>query len=315
MDLIKAHFSNIFDYATEQARTIVYLNYVDLAICIAILLTVVGLMTFAVIKFRYREGDSDPVEKPDNLKLEITWTVIPALILLFLGILTGVVMHMINPPAGKRLPDVIVNAHQWWWEYRYPKLGVVTANELYLPEGINSLLEIRSMDVVHSFWVPNFGEKMDAIPGHPNNLFLKPLRKGLYSGSCAEYCGADHGLMRIVVTVVSAKEFKTWVASQLKVPGAPTDKAELHGQQMFMTNSCIQCHTIKGTKAQGNVGPDLSHLGDRQTLGSGLIPNNVENAAQWIIDPQRFKPGCHMPKMRVSHEDARDIALYLENLK
>lgn len=315
MDLSNAQDSNIFNFATDQGRTIVYLHYVDLAICFVIALTVMGLLTFVAIKFRHRAGDAEPFQNTGNVKLEITWTVIPALILLVLGILTGVVMHLVNPPVGAQQPDVIVNAHQWWWEYRYPKSGVVAANELYLPEGVNSLLEVRSADVVHSFWVPDFGQKMDAIPGHPNHLFFKPFRKGLFTGSCSEYCGAAHSLMRIMVTVVSPEEFKAWTQRQLNVPAAPTDKTAQHGEQLFISKTCMQCHSIAGTKARGQVGPDLTHISGRQTIGAGLEANNTENVTAWIINAQKFKPGCHMPKMRISKEDAHDIAVYLESLK
>jgi cytochrome c oxidase subunit 2 len=316
MDLINAQSSNIFRFATEQGRTIVYLDYVDLAICFSIALIVIGLLTFVAVNFRHRAGDAEPLQSAGNIKLEITWTVIPALILLFLGIFTAIVMRSVNPPlvSGRR-PDVIVNAHQWWWEYRYPKSGVVTANELYLPEGTNSLLEIRAADVIHSFWVPNFGQKMDAIPGHPNFLFLKPIQHGLFTGACSEFCGADHALMRIVAKVVPQKEFDTWIQSQLEVPVAPTDKTAQRGEKLFASKTCVQCHTVAGTVAKGKIGPDLTHLLQRQTIGSGLLANNTDNVAAWIINPQKFKPGCHMPKMHLNKEDAHDIALYLENLK
>ena len=224
-------------------------------------------------------------------------------------------MNLVNPPVGSQQPDVIVNAHQWWWEYRYPKSGVVTANELYLPQGNNSLLEIRSADVIHSFWIPDFGRKMDAIPGHPNYLFFKPLRRGLFTGSCAEFCGADHSLMRILATVVSPQEYKAWTERQLKVPASTTDKVAQHGEQLFLSNTCTQCHSIIGTKAKGQMGPDLTHLFTRQTIGSGLLANNTENVAQWIMDAQQFKPGCHMPSMRLNHDDAHDIAVFLESLR
>lgn len=315
MDINTAQTSNIFNFATAQGRTIVYLNFVDLAICFAIALTVISLVTFVAIKFRHRLNDAEPQQNPGNVKLEITWTVIPALILLFLGILTAIVMHIVNPPVGLRQPDVVINAHQWWWEYRYPKYGVVTANELYLPQGVNLLFEVRSQDVVHSFWVPDFGQKMDAIPGHPNHVFYKPIRKGLFIGSCSEFCGDDHALMRILATVVSPKQFNAWIQRQLKVPAAAAGETAQHGEALFMSNTCVQCHAISGTRAQAQVGPDLSHLGDRQTIGTGVLANNTENVTHWIMDPQRFKPGCHMPKMRLSESDAHDIAAYLEDLK
>ncbi|MBU6455018.1 MAG: cytochrome c oxidase subunit II [Cyanobacteria bacterium REEB67] len=315
MDLTTAHDTNIFSYATDQARTIVYLHYVDLIICFGILFTVIGLVTYATIKFKARPGDAEPRQDEGNVKLEITWTVIPALILLFLGVLTAIVMNSVNPPVGKLQADVIVNAHQFWWEYRYPKTGVVTANELYLPEGVNTLLEIRSADVIHSFWVPDFGQKMDAVPGHPNHLFLKPFARGLFTGACSEFCGAAHSLMRIMVTVLSPQDFKAWTESQLKVPAAPTETEAVHGQELFMSKTCVQCHAIAGTDAKALVGPNLTHLADRKTLAAGMMANNVDNAAAWIVNPQKYKPGCHMPKMRISKEEAHDIAVYLEGLK
>ncbi|MGH9550786.1 MAG: cytochrome c oxidase subunit II [Terriglobales bacterium] len=315
MDLSSAQTSTVFNFATQQGKTIVYLHLFDLAICLVIALTVAGLLTFVAIKFRYRSGDEEPKQSRGNVKLEIAWTVIPTLIVFTLGILTALVMNVVNPPLGSRQPDVVVNAHQWWWEYRYPKSGVVTANELYLPQGVDSVLEIRSDDVVHSFWVPDFGEKMDAIPGHPNHLFLKPIREGLFIGSCSEYCGADHSLMRILARVVSQKEFDAWTQRQLKVPPAPVDRTAQQGAQLFLSKSCVQCHSIAGTSAAGRVGPDLTHVADRQTLGTGLLPNDTDNLARWISDPQKFKPGCHMPRMRLSEKDAHDIAVYLESLK
>jgi cytochrome c oxidase subunit II len=315
MDLNTAQNSNIFSFATEQGRTIVYLHYFDMAICLSILLIVSGLITYVAIKFRHRVGDAEPKQPTGNLKLEITWTLIPALILVVLGILTFVVMHRINPPVLGRQPDVVINAHQYWWEYRYPKSGVVTANELYLPDGVNSLIEVRSADVVHSFWVPDFGQKMDAIPGHPNHLYLTPIKKGLFTGSCSEFCGDDHALMRIVANVVSPKEFDTWIQSQQKIPTAAVDVESKTGEKVFMSKTCMECHSIAGTKATALVGPDLTHLASRQTIGSGLLANTTENVAKWIIDPQQFKPGCHMPKMRVTNEEAHAMAVYLENLK
>jgi len=315
MDLSNAEIPNIFNFATEQARTIVYLQYINLVICLGFALVVAGLLTYAVINFRHRPGDGEPVQYEGNTKLEITWTVIPALIFLFLGIATGVVMYQVNPPVGKRQPDVIVSGHQFWWEYRYPKSGVVTANELYLPEGADLMLEIRGADVIHSFWVPAFGEKMDAIPGHPNDLFLKPIRKGFFIGQCSEYCGSQHSLMRILANVVSQKDFDTWAQSQAKVPSPPTEKTALHGRELFMSKTCVQCHSIAGTCATARVAPDLTHISDRKTIGSGVIANNLDNLTKWIMDPQDFKPGCLMPNMRLTESEAHDIAVYLENLK
>lgn len=315
MDITDAQSSNILNFATEQARTIFQLHIVNFAICMGILLVVIGLLLTVIIKFRQRPGDGEPHQNEGNVKLEIIWTAVPTAIFLFLGVLTAFVMTSVNPPKGKREPDVIVTGHQYWWEYRYPRTGVVTANELYLPVGSDLMFEIRGADVIHSFWVPDFGQKMDAIPGHPNVLFLKPIRKGLFLGQCAEYCGSEHALMRILANVVSTKDFERWSQSQLKIPAAPTGKTAQHGQDLFMSNTCIQCHAIAGTKATAEVAPDLTHIADRKTIGAGVIPNNLENLTKWIMNPQDFKPGCYMPKMRLTESAAHDIAVYLENLK
>lgn len=177
------------------------------------------------------------------------------------------------------------------------------------------MLEIRGADVIHSFWVPSFGQKMDAVPGHPNALFLKPFRKGLFLGQCAEFCGSQHSLMRIMANVVPQNDFDAWQKSQAKVPAAPTDKTALHGQELFMNRTCVQCHAIAGTQATARVAPDLTHIADRKTIGAGVIANNLDNLTKWIRNPQEFKPGCLMPNMRLTESEAHDIAVYLENLK
>lgn len=314
MDMTNAQLEHIYDFATKQNRIIFFLHMYNALICLIVALIVFGLLAFIAMRFRHRPGDGEPEQVSGNLKTEVLWTSLTALALFSLAAWTIPVMHAVNTPVN-RPPDVIVNAHQFWWEYRYPKAGVVTANELYLPQGVNSLLEIRSADVAHSFWVPNFGEKMDAIPGHPNHLFLTPVRSGVFLGTCAEFCGADHSLMRIIAKVVSPQDFQAWTASQLKVPAAPTDATALHGQQIFLSQTCGQCHTVAGTPAKGQVAPDLTHVADRQSLGAGVLENNVDNLAKWIKNPQRFKPGCLMPKMHLSDSDAHDIAVYLETLK
>ena len=169
--------------------------------------------------------------------------------------------------------------------------------------------------MIHSFWVPNFGQKMDAVPGHPNALFLKPIRKGFFIGQCAEYCGSQHSLMRILANVVSQKDFDAWTQSQARVPATPTDTAGQHGRELFMSRTCVQCHSIAGTSATARVAPDLTHIADRKTIGAGVIANNLDNLTKWIMDPQDFKPGCLMPNMRLTESEAHDIAVYLENLK
>jgi cytochrome c oxidase subunit 2 len=238
------------------------------------------------------------------------------LIVTVLGVLTAFVMITVNPAVGTKEPDLIVVGHQWWWEYHYPKYGVTTANELYLPVDRNFLVEVRSADVVHSFWVVAFGQKMDAIPGHPTNMWIHPTKKGLFLGTCSEYCGAQHGLMRIIANVVSQEDFEAWIKAQNAMPGSTDDAAAARGHALFNAATCGQCHHIAGDAvAKALIGPDLTHIAQRKTLGAGVLENNSDNLAKWMQNPQQFKPGVYMPNMRLTDEEAHYIAVYLESLK
>ncbi len=318
MDITNAEFTSIFNVASSQNRHLVDLHWFTLAICVLIAFVVTGLLIAVIAKFRTPADDdgSEPRQVQGNVRLEIIWTAIPMAIVTVLGALTLWVMLLVSPPVGNKKPDVIVVGHQWWWEYQYPKYGVTTANELYLPVGKNSLFEFRSADVVHSFWVVAFGQKMDAIPGHPTNMWVQPIKKGKFLGTCSEYCGAQHGLMRIIANVVSEKDFDAWIAAQKAVPAQPTDPVAMRGKELFNSATCVECHRIAGNdEAKALIGPDLTHIAQRETLGTGVLPNNTTNLTKWMQNPQTFKPGVNMPNMRLTDEDAHDIAVYLESLK
>ncbi len=301
-----------------QNKWIVDLHWFTLAICAMIFLVVTGLLIAVIAKFKTPENDdgSEPKQTRGNARLEFTWTAIPLLIVIILGVLTAITMLVVSPPVGTKKPDLVVIGHQWWWEYQYPKYGVTTANEFYLPVDKNALIEVRAADVVHSFWVAAFGQKMDAIPGHPTNMWIHPTKKGLFLGTCSEYCGAQHGLMRILANVVSQEEFETWIKAQAAMPPVSIEPAVVHGKELFNAATCVQCHAIGGNiDAKALIGPNLTHIAQRKTLGAGVLENNTENLAKWIQNPQTFKPGVNMPEMRVTDEQAHDIALYLESLK
>jgi len=307
--------TSVFSPDSPQARAIVQLFYLDLGIAVFIALTVTTLVVIVIKRFRWRPGAPEPYQDPGNPKLETLWTVIPALILTALAVQTARTMHFVNPPVRERSPDVVVMAHQWWWEYRYPEFGVVTANELHMPAEEDWLLLIKAADVIHDFWVPDLGAKMDAIPGHPNHLWISPHRPGTYIGTCAEFCGLEHALMGIRVIVQPKKEFAEWVKSQLVVPGPPVGAVAQQGAQLFQERTCVNCHRIAGTPADAVVGPDLTHLADRDTLAAGVFANTLENLTRWIRHPQKYKPGCHMPDERLTETQAHAIATYLEDLK
>jgi cytochrome c oxidase subunit 2 len=268
-----------------------------------------------VVRFRYRPGAPLPRQDEGNPKLETVWTIIPALILTALFVGTWRTMIFVNPPLKGRMPDVVVTAHQWWWAYRYPRSGVVTANELHLPAGVTSLLEVRTADVIHDFWVPDLGAKVDAIPNHPNYLWMTPHRPGTFLGTCAEFCGNEHALMGIRVIVQEPAAFASWEQAQLVVPATPTTGVAGAGAKLFLDRTCENCHTIAGTAAQGAVGPDLTHLAGRETIGAGVLANTLTNLTRWIHNPDRFKPGIYMPNLHLTESESYAIAIYLEGLR
>jgi cytochrome c oxidase subunit 2 len=318
MDIKNADLTSIFNVATTQNKYLVDLHWFTLAVCLVIFFVVTGLLFTVIAKFKTAENDdgSEPKQTAGNIKLEIIWTAIPFLIVVVLGVLTVIVMVIVNPTAGAKKPDLIVVGHQWWWEYQYPKYGVTTANEFYLPVDKNALIEVRAADVVHSFWVVAFGQKMDAIPGHPNTMWIQPKKKGLFLGTCSEYCGAQHGLMRIMANVVSQEDFDAWIKAQTAVAQPSSEPAAVRGKEAFNSATCVQCHHISAdSEAKALIGPDLSHVSQRKTLGAGVLENNTDNLAKWMQNPQQFKPGAYMPNMRLTDEQAHDIAIYLESLK
>lgn len=307
--------TSVFHPSTPQAESIAKLFYFDLAIAVFILAIVVFLLTFILIRFRHKPGDRMPYQQHGNYKLETMWTVAPGFVVIALLVATAVTMHKVHPPQGDRKPDIIVIAHQWWWEYRYPASGVVTANELHMPADTRLLVEVQAADVIHDFWVPDLGPKTDANPGSSNHLWINPHTPGTYLGTCAEYCGGAHALMGIRAIVESREDFDQWTQSQLHVPETPTDPVASRGAQLFAERTCANCHFIAGTDAQARVAPDLTHLADRDTLASGIIENTHSNLMEWVSKPQSIKPSCNMPDMWLTEDEANAIATYLEELK
>ncbi len=298
---------------SPQAQDIATIFLVTLGVAAVILLIVVGGVLYTSIRFRQKTPGEEGQLIYGVRKLEITWTVIPALILLTLGIYTARTMTTADPavPTGQT-PDVIITGHQWWWEFQYPKLGITTANELHIPAGVQMLVEVQSADVIHSFWVPQLGRKIDATPGYPTHIWLQANQPGTYQGSCAEYCGTQHANMRFLVIAQSQSDYDTWVKQQLVVPAVPTSGEVATGYQLFTQLTCSTCHMIAGTSAQGTVAPDLTHVASRTTLAAGVIPNSPAYLASWIANPQAIKPGSLMPNLNLTTDQINAIVAYLE---
>jgi cytochrome c oxidase subunit 2 len=313
--------TNIFAPVSGPADSIVRLSVFVLSVTAVIFVVVFSLLVYSVVKFRKRGGDDtlEPAQIYGSNQVELAWTIIPVLIVVALFMATVRVLADVQkavPPKGAIEVDVI--GHQYWWEYRYPGLKVVTANELHVPisdpkHPTPTFMKLLSADTDHSFWVPRLAGKTDLIPNHPNSMWIDPHEPGLFLGQCAQYCGTQHAKMLLRVYVQSPDDFAHWVAEQ-RQPAHLSD-AVAEGRRVFETTACINCHTVAGTVANGRFGPDLTHLMSRDTLASGIVPNTHENLREWVRSPDTFKPGCLMPAMELNAKQLDTVTAYLETLR
>ena len=311
---------NIFKPESTPADSIYGLSLMVLAVTGLIFVVVFSLLAYAVAKFRRRSpAGSEPPQVYGSNQIEIAWTVIPVLIVLILFAATARVIHAIQDahmPAGAT--EVTVIGHQFWWEFRYPSLGVVTANELHVPVSdpahpTPTFIRLLSADTDHSFWVPRLAGKTDLIPNRTNNTWIDPHEVGIYVGQCAQYCGTQHAKMLLRVYVEPPDQFNRWVQEESK-PAQVSD-AFSEGRRIFESMACINCHAISGTVADGRFGPDLTHLMSRETIASGAASNTPENLRLWIHDPDAIKPGSLMPAMKLTDQDLDALTAYLETLR
>jgi cytochrome c oxidase subunit 2 len=283
-----------------------------------IFVVVFALLVYAVVRFRSQSSSrTEPAQIYGSTQVELAWTVIPVLIVvaLFLAA-TRVILAVQNAPHPRNALEVTVIGHQYWWEYRYPGLNIVTANELHVPVSdpahpTPTFLTLLSADTDHSFWVPRLGGKTDLIPNHPNHMWIDPHETGLFLGQCAQYCGTQHAKMLLRVYVQSREEFDRWVREQQQL----SQTSESAGKRVFESTACVNCHTISGTPAKGRFGPDLSHLMSRDTIAAGAANNTPDMLSLWIRNPDAIKPGSKMPAMGLSDQDASAVTAYLETLR
>jgi cytochrome c oxidase subunit 2 len=312
---------SIFQPHSTPADSIVHLSYFVLAVTGLIFLFVFGLLTYVIVKFRNTPSDDkrEPPQVYGSTQIELAWTVIPILIVVVLFLATARVIHAIQD-ARKPAAAVEVTAigHQFWWEFRYPALGVVTANELHIPVSdpahpTPTFLKLLSADTDHSFWVPQLAGKTDLIPNRVNEMWMDPHQTGIFLGQCAQYCGTQHAKMLLRVSVESAEDFQAWVSSQQRP--ANQDEKQIAGKRVFETTACVNCHAVAGTNATGHFGPDLTHLMSRRTIAAGAAENTTENLHLWIQNPEAIKPGSLMPAMKLSDTDLDALVHYLETLQ
>jgi cytochrome c oxidase subunit II len=313
--------TNIFAPASTPAQWILDLSLFVLEVTAAVFLVVFTLLTYAVVKFRKRRtaDGREPAQVYGSSQLELAWTVVPVLIVVVLFLAAARVIASIqNAPKPDNAIEVTVIGHQFWWEYRYPTLKVVTANELHIPVSdpahpSPTFLTLLSADTDHSFWVPRLAGKTDLIPNHPNRTWVDPHETGLFLGQCAQYCGTQHALMLLRVYVDSREDFDRWIREQSQPAHVNSKISE--GQRIFETTACVNCHTIAGTAAKGTFGPDLTHLMSRQTIASGAAKNTQGTLTAWIYHPDLMKPGCKMPSMGLSIQQSAAVAEYLATLR
>jgi cytochrome c oxidase subunit II len=311
---------SIFAPAATPAHAIRELASLVLGVCAIIFSVVAGLTLYCLVRFRRRPGDeSEPPQVYGSQQIELAWTVVPLLIVVVLFLATARYIYGLEGiEAGPGALRVTVIGNQWWWEIRYPELGIVTANELHVPvsdpaQPTPTFLTLQSVDVVHSFWIPQLAGKMDVIPGKTNRMWFDPRAPGLYVGQCAEYCGTQHAGMLLRVVVHTPADFARWVAAQ-QAP-ARDDPVARRGRDLFATLACINCHAVRGSNANGLFGPDLTHLMSRATLGAGVARNTPENLRRWIDDPADLKPGVLMPAMQLSRDEVEQLTAYLLTLE
>src|ERR1700723_2660863 len=315
------HGTNIFAPASTPAKSIADLSVFVLVITGIIFVVVFVLLAYAVVKFRERAKDSgrEPAQVYGSTQIELAWTIIPILIVVVLFLATARVIHAVQDapePAGA--VEVTAIGHQYWWEFRYPQLGIVTANELHIPMSdlghpTPTFLQLLSADTDHSFWVPELAGKTDLIPNHPNRMWMDPQHTGVFLGQCAQYCGTQHAKMLLRVSVDGPEDFVAWVRAQQKP--ALEDAGAIAGRRVFEGNACMNCHAVAGTPADGRFGPDLTHLMSRTTIAAGAAQNTHDSLRLWIQDPSAIKPGSLMPALQLSNTDLDAVVSYMETLQ
>jgi cytochrome c oxidase subunit 2 len=344
---VDPHATSIFSPFSTPGREIDRLSHFVLAITIGIFLVMSIVLVYVITRYRARPGEnSEPPQVFGSLQIELSWTIIPILIIVVLFLSTARVLFSIqDAPKPATALDVVVTGHQFWWEFQYPQYGVVTANELHLPLSTPAaprpaFMKLTSADVIHSFWVPELNGKTDLVPNRTNEMWIDPQKPGLYVGQCAQFCGPEHAKMLLRVYVDTPEQFQQWIAGQRKTQpelntngdavtaaGSPSGAKGINadtggnqpnaklGQADFEHQACFACHTVSGTVAFGRMGPNLTHLMSRETLAAGIIANNAQNLKAWIANPDTFKPGSLMPALHLSDRENAEITAYLLTLK
>lgn len=307
------------DARSDETKPIVTLFWIVGAESLVVFVLVCAALFINITRFSKRPGrEEEPPQVYGNRRIEIAWTVIPAIILLVAFVATVVVMNGINSPANAESAlKVQAIGHQWWWEFKIPAYGVDTANSLHLPD--NRLIEIdtTSVDVIHSFWVPQLVRQMDSTPNNMASVFINHPSRGVYPGACYEYCGQGHAWMQLRVSVDSPSAFRAWAKRQSKPLASNLSPVALQGEGVFLDHSCGACHTLNGlTSATGTAGPNLTHVGSRWGIAGGVLSMSEQNLERWISNPNHWKQGVQMPAFPfLAKQDLHALATFLSEAK
>jgi cytochrome c oxidase subunit 2 len=320
--------------AGPYAQTVKDLYVPVFWVAVVVFVVVEGLIVLFLIKYRHRKGrDRTPPQLHGNTRLEIGWTILPAVVLAVVMVPTVATIWDLarKPPDGAL--NVTVTGQQWWWKFQYTDADMqtdaevpgplTTANELVIPTGRVVYLTLESgvggigdAEVIHSFWVPQLAGKQDVVPNHTNHILMQADHPGTYYGQCAEFCGLSHGLMKVQVKALSPEDFATWAEGQKQDAAKPTEALATSGFDFFTSenNTCIKCHTVQGTPALGIAGPDLTHFASRSCMVGCLLDNDAENIEKWLHDPPAVKPGSFMPNYELTDDQVDQLTAYLQTL-
>jgi cytochrome c oxidase subunit 2 len=311
------HETSVLDAHGRGARIIGHEIAYQIIAGSAVFLLVTAIIVAIVVRQRRRPAGGEPLAE-DEAGHGWIWgggIVLPLVVITTVALASAISLSHLSQGAAPPGPSVTVTAHRWWWEVRYPGAGVISGNEVVLPAGRTAHLRLYTADVQHSFWIPGIERKIDMIPGHRTTLDVTPQDTGAYLGECQEFCGLEHARMRFRVRVLSPQAFATWVAASRAGARPPATAAARRGRAVFMATTCPACHTIAGTPARGQVGPDLTHVASRDRIAAGTIANTPANLAAWVSDPSRIKPGAMMPRATLGGPQLQALLAYLRQLR
>ncbi len=310
------HIQSVLYPAGIQAARISHVWWVMLIVCTIVWVLVAAATLIAVARGRKAASTATEGELTFFVAIAGGITIVTLIALLFDTIVIGRSLETLRTPDALRIQ---VTGNQWWWDVQYENpvaaLRVTTANELHIPVGRPVAIDLLSVDVIHSFWVPNLQGKIDLVPGRTNELWLQADTPGTYRGQCAEYCGLQHAHMALLVIAEPEDRFQRWLAANRASAPPPQTPQQVRGREVIERGPCAMCHAVQGTAASARMGPDLTHVASRSSLAAGTVPNTRGYLAGWIVDPQHIKPGNHMPATGLRDEELQAVLAYLETLK